>query len=115
MSIESQVNPNTIRRIHVKGSDKYEQYVQFVAKGTDNKLLRYNQDAESGDDVTTGPTLDINDGRFITNNQGRWEAIRPGCSGLLTYYMSPRVKFETPDQHTERIRRERAALNELFN
>lgn len=106
----SEINPSSIRELrHRKTEFPHEDYVIFVAKGNDKRdFWVYTSKPTKDSGTIQGPEFDVLDGVFIKSNLGQWEKSPLGCSGIIKYYLSPKVKSETPQDHEARLAEERS-------
>jgi hypothetical protein len=111
MSKEYSINPSTTRKVKVRGENPYEKYVKFIAKNKGQFWCYRHSDIEN---TAPGPVFDNFNGIFVNNNSGRWEKLNIGCGGIIHYYLSPKVRVETPEQNKERRQKEGAALRKLI-
>lgn len=106
------LDPKTIRGVSVRGPERYQKYVRFIAKsGSDFFVLNTNTSETKS--TIPGPEWEIGDGVFINNNLGRWEKTRIGCSGLIRYHLSPRAKSYSLEEYQEKERREKEEFQRL--
>jgi len=101
------IAPKSIREVSVKGTYKYQHYVGFFAR-SNGKFWRYTDPDPDSNTVLKGPSYDQSSDSFIQNGNGNWKPIEPGCFGIIQYYLSPKIKVETPRTHGRRMENEEA-------
>ena len=100
MTAEITIDSKTIRQVRVKG-EPYQKTVEFIAKG-DRNIGGYWRYTDGNTNYITGPKFDKFNGLFYENRLGHWEKVSPGCSGLVKYHLSSKMKPVDEDEEKGR-------------